>query len=191
MIEKEKDISSPEYWASVYNGDRKDQKTDASNFKRPANSFDRFQWLADQVEGPFVLDIGSGHATTMKRLKAMHPSWNIVCSDQTEEARTAAKWEGVYSIFSAYKIPAYANPPDSITATQCLEYMEHPEKILEYCIDFGVRYFICTVPEGIMSKWSQLREYTEENFKEWISQYGEIVHFDKVPGLMLCKLKIR
>lgn len=188
MIEKEKDISSPEYWKTIYNGERNNAKTDASNFKRPANAFDRFQWLADQVEGPRVIDIASGHATTMKRLRSMHPDWQILCTDQTSEAKKAANFLP-YEIMSAYDLINYAPKSfDTVCVSQALEYFKDPGAFMFGAIQVA-NYFVCTVPDGIMSKWSQLREYNETDFKQWLSKYGEIVHFDKVPGLMLAKVK--
>lgn len=191
MLTDDKTISTPDYWKGIYEGKRNDAKTDASNFKRPANYFDRFQWLADQVEGPNVLDIASGHAVTMKRLKAMHPDWNIICSDQTEAAKKAANWEGVYHIFSAYDIPMFASRINTVCISQALEYLEFPDKFMGRLKWLGAEYFVCTCPDGDMAKWSQLRVYTEESLKQWLSIYGDIVHFDKVPGLMLAKVKMR
>ncbi len=190
MLTDDKSICSPEYWETIYNGKRNNAKTDASNFKRPIDAFDRFKWLAEQVEGPKVLDLASGHATTMKRLKAMHPDWNIICSDQTEAAKKAAKWEGTYRIMDAYNVNrVYGDKTfNSITVSQALEYFEFPDRFMKE-VRKTADYFICTVPDGIMVKWSQLREWNEESLKEWLSIYGEIVHFDKVPGLMLAKIK--
>jgi len=163
-------------------------KTDASNFKRPADAFDRFAWLAEQVEGPTVLDIGSGHAVTMKRVKARHPDWNIICSDQTEAARKAANWPGEYLIMDAYDIAdirkGVPGPIVTITISQALEYLEFPDKFMKAAQSIA-EYFVCTVPEGEMRLWSQLHIFEEHSFKEWLSKYGDIVHFDKVPGLML------
>lgn len=190
MLTDDKTISTPEYWAKIYNGERNNEKVDSSNFKRPANSFDRFQWLADQVEGPEVLDIASGHAVTMKRLKAMHPEWNIICSDQTPEARKAANWEGVYHIFSAYEIPMFANRINTVCISQALEYLEFPDKFMERVKWLMAEYVVMTVPDGEMRHWSQLKVWDEVTLKAWLSVYGEIVHFDKVPGLMLAKIKM-
>lgn len=188
----DKKITTPEYWETIYNGERKDQKTDASNFKRPANAFDRFKWLAEQVEGYRVLDIASGHATTMKRLRAMHPGWKIICTDQTEAAKKASKWEPEqeYLIMSAYDCHRKFGDKyfSTITVSQALEYFDEPDRFMKEARKTA-DYFVCTVPEGEMDKWTQLRVYTEASLKEWLSMYGEIVHFDKVPGLMLAKIK--
>ena len=190
MLTDDKTISTPEYWRTIYEGERKGAKTDSSNFKRPSNSFDRFQWLANQVEGPRVLDIASGHAVTMKRLKAMHPDWMIVCSDQTEAARNAANWEGVYHIFSAYEIPMFAERFNTITISQAIEYLEFPDKFMEKAKE-RAEYLVLTIPDGEMKLWSQLKIWDEITLKAWLEVYGEIVHFDKVPGLMLAKIKFR
>jgi hypothetical protein len=42
-----------------------------------------------------------------------------------------------------------------------------------------------------MKVWSQLRIYEEESFKDWLREYGNIIHFDKVPGLMLAKIELK
>lgn len=192
MLTDDKTITTPEYWRTIYEGERNNTKTDASNFKRPANAFDRFKWLADQVEGPTVLDIGSGHATTMKRLRAMHPDWEIHCSDQTPAAKKAANWspDYRYHIFSAYELPFPSGVFKSVTASQCIEYMEFPDKFLEEAKRIA-GYFICTIPDGSMDKWSQLKIWDELTLKALLSVYGDIVHFDKVPGLMLAKIKFK
>jgi hypothetical protein len=191
MLTDDKTISTPGYWEKIYNGDRNNQKVDSSNFKRPADAFDRFQWLADQVEGPNVLDIASGHAVTMKRLLAMHPDWTIICSDQTPAAKKAARWEGSYHIFSAYEIPMFAQPFNTVCISQALEYLEFPDKFMERVQWLGAEYVVMTVPEGEMKQWSQLKIWDEVTLKAWLSVYGDIVHFDKVPGLMLAKVKMR
>jgi len=190
MLTEDKSITTPEYWAKVYTGRNENAKVDASNTKRPANAFDRFKWLADIVDGPAVLDVASGHATTMKRLRAMHPDWDIICTDQTAEAKNAAGFSP-YFIVNAYDI-AYCieKSVTTVTMSQALEYIEFPDLFME-----GVKkvadYFVCTVPEGEMQKWSQLRIYTEDSFKAWLQTHGDIVHFDKVPSLMLAKIKLR
>lgn len=190
MLTEDKSITTPEYWAKVYTGRNENAKVDASNTKRPANTFDRFKWLADIVDGPSVLDVASGHATTMKRLRAMHPEWDIICTDQTPAAREASGFKPYY-ICDAYALVNLINKAvTTVTISQALEYLEHPDEFMK-----GVKhiadYFVCTVPEGEMQKWSQLRIYTEESLKEWLSTHGDIVHFDKVPGLMLAKIKLK
>lgn len=190
MLTGDKTISTPDYWRGIYEGDRKNAKTDSSNFKRPANAFDRFQWLADQVEGPNVLDIASGHAVTMKRLKAMHPDWMIICSDQTEAARKAANWEGVYHIFSAYEIPMFANRINTVCISQALEYLEFPDKFMERVKWLGAEYFVCTIPINEMKKWSQLHIFTEDNFRPFIENYGNVLHWDRQGDLLLVKIKM-
>lgn len=193
MLTDDKTITTEAYWRSIYEGKRDNASVDASNNKRPANAFDRFQWLADQVEGPRVLDVGSGHATTMKRVRAMHKYWEIICSDQTPAAKKAANWDGIYKICSAYELTKQFPKADtkwfnSVTASQMIEYLEFPDRLLDQA-KILADYFICTIPDGEMKAWSQLKVWDEQSLKSWLSQYGEIVHFDKVPGLMLAKLK--
>lgn len=190
MLTEDKTITTPEYWKGIYEGKRNDKPTDASNFKRPSNAFDRFTWLANQVEGPRVLDIASGHATTMKRLKAMHPDWTIICSDQTEAAKKAARWEGEYHIIDAYQISNKFEfkSVNTITASQCIEYFEFPDTFMK-----GARkvadYFVCTIPSGEMKLWSQIKIWDDVMLKAWLSVYGEILHFEQVGDLMLAKIK--
>ncbi len=197
MLSENKEISTPEYWRQIYEGERKNAKTDSSNFKRPANAFDRFQWLADQVEGTRVLDIASGHATTMKRVKSMHPEWKIICSDQTPAARQASGLSNdYYKILDAYEVwhfqrmgnDGWIKQFDSVCVSQALEYFEYPDRFMKAAQTIG-KYFVCTIPIGNMEKWSQLRIYTVDGFKEWISQYGEIIYSDQQGDLLLVKLK--
>ncbi len=192
MLTNDKSITTPEYWRSVYEGKRNNSKVDASNNKRPAHAFDRFQWLAEQVEGPYVLDIASGHAVTCKRIKAMHPDWVVVATDQTEAARQRADYKP-YFMLDAYDLAnfysKYGKPVTTITVSQALEYFEFPDKFMIEVKKIA-RYFVCTVPEGEMQLWSQLRIYQEESFKDWLRQYGNILFFDKRPGLMLAKIEL-
>ncbi len=187
MLTDNKEITTPEYWAKIYEGKNDNAKVDASNTKRPANSFDRFTWLADQVEGPKVLDIGSGHARTVKIMKAKHPDWQVFASDQTEAAMKAANYKP-YQIFSAYEIPYPDKSITTVTASQCIEYMEFPDKFLKEAQRVA-KYFVCTVPIGVMDKWSQLREYSDKSFLEWLYKFGTVTHFDSKPGIMLGKIR--
>lgn len=189
MLTNDPKISTPEYWQQVYEGKALTGNVDRSDTKRPANAFDRFQWLADQVEGPFVLDIASGHAVTCKRIMAMHPDWTVIASDQTPAAQHAAKYSP-YEIIDAHELPFNDKMFTTVTISQALEYLHSPDKFMME-VRRVAAYFVCTVPEGEMEKWSQLRIYTEESLKEWLWQYGNILHFDKVPGLMLAKIELK
>lgn len=187
MLTNDTTICTAEYWRKVYQGESHGS-VDNSNTKRPKNYFDRFQWLADQVEGPNVLDIASGHAVTCKRIKAAHPDWYVVASDQTRAAMQAANYQP-YIILDAYNLQVYGPKTfTTITISQALEYLEQPDRFMRE-VRRVAAYFVCTVPEGEMRLWSQLRIYTEDNFKEWLNQYGTILHFDKQPGLMLAKIQ--
>jgi len=126
----------------------------------------------------------------MKRLKAMHHDWEIHCSDQTEAAKVAANWKGPYHICSAYKLPFADNFFTTVTASQCLEYFEHPDLFIHEAMRVA-DYFVCTHPILEMKNWSQLRSWSEKDMQDWIGQYADILHFDKVPGLMLVKAKFK
>ena len=193
MLTDDKSITTAGYWAKVYNGESHG-KVDNSNTKRPKNYFDRFQWLANQVEGPYVLDVASGHAVTCKRIKAMHPDWEVIASDQTPAAMNVTDYRP-YIQLNAYaltlffqKHSAHDSKFTTITISQALEYLDHPNEFMRQARQIA-HYFVCTVPEGEMEKWSQLRIYEEHSFKGWLREFGNIEHFDKVPGLMLAKIK--
>lgn len=186
MITDNKEITTPSYWEKVYTG-QNDGAVDNSNTKRPAKSFDRFSWLADQVDGPKVLDVASGHAHTCKIIHSRHKDWVVVASDQTPAAKEAAKYHP-YLIMDAYRIPYPDKEFTTVTISQALEYLEHPDRFMWEAMRVA-EYFVCTVPDGIMEKWSQLREYDEAGFKSWLEKFGKILHFDKAPGLMLAKIK--
>jgi SAM-dependent methyltransferase len=186
MLTDDKKITTADYWSKVYNGDSHG-KVDNSRTKRPPNPFDRFTWLADVVEGPTVLDIASGHAHTCKIIKRRHPDWQVIASDQTRAAMKAANYQP-YLIMDAYEIPYEDKSVTTITISQALEYLEFPNRFMREARRVAA-YFVCTVPVGIMSKWSQLREYQPEPFKRWLTDYGIIEHFDAKADIMLAKVK--
>jgi SAM-dependent methyltransferase len=187
MLTNNKEITTAGYWRKVYAGENNDAAVDASNTVRPPNPFDRFEWVAQHAEGPKVLDIGSGHAHICKRIKAKFPKWEVIASDQTIAAMRVARYQP-YKIFSAYEIPFQDKYFQTIIATQCLEYMEFQEKFFDEAKRVASKLLI-TVPIGIMQRWSQLREYSEENVKELIRPYGNIEEFRRHDDLLLVKLK--
>jgi hypothetical protein len=187
VLTNDKTITTPEYWNKVYAGKNDNAAVDASNTVRPANPFDRFGWVARYAEGPTVLDIGSGHAHICKRIKAAHPSWGVIASDQSAEARKAAYYEP-YLVINGYDI-VFPRPITTVICSQCLEYFEKPDRLLKKIVG-AAKFFLCTVPIGEMAKWSQLRVYTEENFRPWIEQYGRIQVWEREGDLLLCKIKI-
>jgi len=194
MLTDDKKITTPEYWAAVYEGNSHG-KVDNSHTKRDPNAFDRFSWLADQVEGPWVLDIASGHAKTCKILKKRHPDWYIMASDQTEAAKKVADF-APYFMVDAYQVEEFANKWkasvknfDTVTVSQAMEYFEDIPRFMKQIWRIA-RYFVCTVPIGEMKLWSQLHIFEEETFLQEMAEYGDIVHFDRVGDLLLLKLKI-
>lgn len=195
MLTTDKKITTPAYWDKVYSGKNMNAKVDSSNTKRPDKAFDRFEIVVNQVlktdarPGQIlnVLDIGSGHAHICKRISAKFRPSLVVASDQTEEAKKVAKYEP-YFIFSGYKIPYPDKFFDVVICTQAMEYMEIPDMFLLEASRVG-RKFICTVPDGEMGSWSQLRIYNQSNLKEFLSVYGKIEHFESRPGLLLAKIK--
>jgi ubiquinone/menaquinone biosynthesis C-methylase UbiE len=191
MLTNDPKISTPEYWKQIFEGKHLTGNVDRSDTKRAPNAFDRFQWLADQVEGPTVLDIASGHAVTCKRIKAKHPDWDVLATDQTEAAKKAANY-APYFIVNAYDLSkvVVTGAVTTVTISQALEYLERPDDFMKEVRRIA-KYFVCTVPEGEMKVWSQLRIYEEESFKDWLREYGNIIHFDKVPGLMLAKIELK
>lgn len=192
MLTKDKTITTPEYWSKVYEGKNENAKVDASNTARPKNPFDRFGWVATYAEGPRVLGVGSGHAHIEKRIKAKHPDWLVVASDQTEAAKYVSRYSP-YWIYSAYSLPEVNRINSSIKwntliCTQVWEYFEHQEKALDEFRRVSDK-LLMTVPIGEMAKWSQLRIYTEESVKELLAPYGTIEVFERHDDLLLVKLK--
>lgn len=190
MLTDDQSISTPAYWARVYEG-KSLGKVDRSDNKRPANAFDRFKWLADVVEGPYIVDVASGHAVTCKRIKEKHPDWSVVATDQCPSAKKVANFSPYY-IMDAYNIDEcfMAQSVTTVTVSQALEYFQDPDKFMR-AVRKVARFFVCTVPEGEMKAWSQLRIYDADTFKDWLRQYGNIVHFDQVPGLLLAKIELQ
>jgi ubiquinone/menaquinone biosynthesis C-methylase UbiE len=187
MLTQDKTITLPSYWDKVYNGGNMDAKVDSSNTTRPVRTFDRFDAVVKHVEGPKVLDIGSGHARICQRLKHKNPSWEVVASDQCVEAKKIAKYSP-YLIFSAYKIPVYNVYFDTIIITQAMEYLEFPERFMNEAKRVAKK-LVCTIPLGEMEKWSQLRIYDEENFIKWIGEWGTVEVNENYGELLLVKIK--
>jgi SAM-dependent methyltransferase len=187
MLTDDKTITTPEYWNKVYNGGNLNAKVDSSNTKRDPQPFDRFDIVVKHAEGPKILDIGSGHAHICKRIKALNKGWEVIASDQSVEARKVANYTPYY-IINGYAIPFPDKYFDTVITSQALEYFEDPDKYLNEVARVS-RKFLCTVPDGIMSSWSQLREYTAENLKQWLSLYGDIEVFETYPSLLLAKIR--
>ena len=187
MLTNDKSITTPEYWDKVYTGNNENAKVDASNTKRPANSFDRFGWVAAYAEGPQILGIASGHAHIEKRISAMHPEWSVTASDQAPAGRAVAKYS-MYMLFNAYNIPFSDKAIDTIICCQAMEYMDNQDRFLKEAQRVA-RKLLITVPIGEMAKWSQLRIYTEENVRVLLAPYGTIEVFERQNDLLLVKLK--
>jgi ubiquinone/menaquinone biosynthesis C-methylase UbiE len=187
MLTEDKTITSPEYWNKIYSGKNDNAKVDASNTTRPANTFDRFGWVAKYATGPHVLEVAAGHAHVSKRIKAAHPEWLVVASDQASDAVKVANYP-FYKVFSAYEIPYNEKEFNTIICCQAMEYMEDQERFLNEAKRVSYRLLI-SLPQGEMKKWSQLRIYTEENLKELLQPYGEIEIFYAYNELFLVKLR--
>jgi hypothetical protein len=191
MLTNDKKITTADYWNNVYAGANNNATVDASNTKRPANAFDRFSWVAQYAEGPNVLGVASGHAHVEKRIKAAHPLWFVVASDQAASARGVAKFSP-YWIIDAYDLPGSTQTLDkfwnTIIITQALEYMDDQQRFLTEAKGVAAKLLL-TLPLGEMEKWSQLRIYTEENVKELLQPFGTIEVFEKQGDLLLVKLK--
>lgn len=187
MLTDDKTITTPEYWDRVYNGKNNDAKVDASNTKRPANTFDRFDIVVKHAEGPAVLDIASGHAHICKRIKALHPSWFVQASDQSAEAKKVANFEP-YAIIDAYNIPFPDKFFQTIIITQALEYLDDPNRFMVEARRVAKKLLL-TVPDGEMSSWSQLRIYRPKTLLDFLYQYGTVELLEMHPSLILAKLR--
>lgn len=196
MLTDDKQITMPEYWDKIYAGKNDNARVDASNTKRPAQSFDRFSWVAAQVVGPAVLGVASGHAHIEKRVKALHPDWFVVASDQATEAIKVSK-HAPYWIVDAYQLPSPLDYPrygqtkekwDSVVIAQALEYLERPADFLDEARQVA-RYLVASLPLGEMEKWSQLRIYTKEEALAFFTDYGEVIFYEVQGDLLLVKVK--
>lgn len=187
MLTTDKQITTPDYWNKIYEGKNDNAKVDASNTIRPANPFDRFSWVASQAEGPNVLEVAAGHAHISKRIKAANPDWRVYASDQAEAAKKVARYEPYY-IFNAYNIPFENKHFNTIIIAQALEYIEDLPRFLNEAKRVA-EYMVCSAPNGIMIKWSQLYEFTPDSLVELFSNYGEVLHEEIKDDLLLYKLK--
>lgn len=187
MLTDNKEITTPEYWAKIYEGKNDNAKVDASNLKRPANAFDRFSWVAGHAEGPYVLGVASGHAHIEKRIIAAHPEWTVFASDQTVSAQDVANYSP-YRIFNAYQIPYFDKWFDTLIIAQALEYLKDQDRFMVEAKRVA-RKFLCTIPLGEMEKWSQLFIYEEKSFCKWLEHYGTIEFTERHESLLLVKLK--
>lgn len=187
MLTDDKKITTPDYWNDVYAGKNNNAKVDASNTVRPPQPFDRFDIVVKHAEGPKILDIGSGHAHICKRIKALHKDWEVLASDQSVEAKKVAGYSPYYLI-NGYAIPFPDKYFNTVITSQALEYFEDPDRYLNEVARVS-RKFLCTVPDGVMSSWSQLRVYTPENLQQWLSLYGNLEVFEQHPSLLLAKIR--
>lgn len=196
MLTSDKQITTAEYWNKVYTGANKDAKVDASNTRRPVNSFDRFSWVAQYAEGDLVLGVGSGHAHIEKRIREKHPDWGILATDQAARAISVANFNP-YLIFDAYQLPTpkqifadeIGDKWNTVIIAQAMEYLERPEAFMKEAARVAEKIII-TLPIGEMSKWSQLRIYTEENVREFLEPFGKIEIFDRQGDILLVKLNL-
>lgn len=186
MLTDNKEITTPEYWSKIYAGKNDNAPVDASNTVR-TSTFDRFAIVINHVEGPKVLDIGAGHARICQRLKHKYPDWFIVASDQSEEAKKVTPYRP-YEIFSGYNVPYPDKFFDTVIASQCLEYFEDLDKLINEVKRVG-KSFVCTIPIGSMAKWSQLYEFNEEDFTKWLSGYGKIIIKSNYGELLMAKIR--
>lgn len=182
MITTDKTITTPAYWDRIYAG-KNDAPVDSSHNKRPKTAFDRFEYAAELVDGNGpILDVGSGHAHVCKRLKKRYPDLRVVASDQSPAAKTVANYEP-YVICSGYSLPFQDDEFRTVVVTQALEYMEDERAFLAEAKRVG-KFLVCTVPEGEMAKWSQLRSYDVLYLHELLSEFGEVEDFDADHGLI-------
>jgi len=191
MLTDDKKIGTAEYWDDFYTG-KNTGKQDNSNTVRDANPFDRFKIVIDQIEGKYILDVGSGHARIPKMIACNWPHTYVLATEQSPEAKKAANYEP-YIITTGYNLPFVDNVTqeqkwDLVMITQALEYMEDQDKFMIEAKRVGNKLLV-TVPLGNMSTWSQFRIYTEENFKEFLLKYGEIEVFEVYDSIMLAKIK--
>jgi 2-polyprenyl-3-methyl-5-hydroxy-6-metoxy-1,4-benzoquinol methylase len=187
MLTNDKTISTPQYWDGVYNGARNDKPVDSSNGVRKT-SFDRFAIVVAQAEGPLILDVGSGHARICQRIKAAHPEWTVIASDQSDGAKAIANYEP-YWILTGYDLPLYHGEKyDTVICTQAMEYMVHQDQFIREAAQVGKKLLI-TVPRGDMSNWSQLRIYDEKNVRELLEKYGTVEVLEEYESLILAKVK--
>ncbi len=182
-----KEVTSPEYWDRVYSGNNMNALEDSSNTKTVKTTFDRFTPVVKLAEGPNVLGIGSGHARHEKMIKALHPDWNVIASDMSEEAKKVANYKP-YDIFSAYDIPYLGLVFDTIICTQVFNLIEFPDKFMLECKRVS-KVFLCTIPNGETRGWSQVHVYTQENTRLFFEQYGEIEVLDFYEYMILIKLR--
>lgn len=194
MITDDLEITRPEYWDRIYQGKNDNAKVDASNTKRPATTFDRFSWVAKYAEGPRILGVASGHAHIEKRIKAAHPDWYVVASDQSLAAAGAAKYSPYWRI-DAYHLPfvetvsfGYDGKWNMAIIAQAMEYLKDDSHFLFCAAQVAHKILIC-LPLGEMDKWSQLRIYTEENVRELVEKFGTIEVWERTGDLLLVKLK--
>ncbi len=187
MLTQDKTISTVQYWDKIFSGKNMNAKVDSSNTVRPPKTFDRFDIVVKHAEGPNVLEVAAGHAHISKRIKTLHPDWNVLATDQSKEAMKVSKYPN-YQVMSVYSIAVLGYSFNTVIATQCIEYFEFPESFMHAAKAVAGK-LICTVPLGNMEKWSQLRIYEEESFIEWISKWGMVEVKENYGELLLVKIK--
>lgn len=200
MLTDNKEITLAEYWNRIYRGANDNAKVDASNTKRAARTFDRFDWVAKYAEGPNFLGVASGHAHIEKRVQAAHKDWYVVASDQAADAIPVSRFLPYWVIDVNGGLPLVSTYDKStrcwnmhgkwntIAIAQALEYLEDDRAfvsraaLVSYCL-------IATLPIGEMDKWSQLRIYTLESARKLFEEFGKIEVFEQQGDILLVKTR--
>ncbi len=189
MITKDLTIGTPQYWDDFYSGKRNDAKVDNSDRKRPAAIFDRLGEVIKHIEGKKILDVAAGNAQLCKRIMANCDRREVVASDHSLVACKASGYTP-YIVCDACSTPFENKYFDLVICCQAMEYMPDNEAFLEEARRIGKK-FLCTVPLGEMSSWSQLRIYDRDNFHFFLSRYGEITFFQVFDHMMLAKVTFK
>lgn len=185
MLTDDKSITTAEYWDGLYTGKRNNAPVDSSNGVRKS-TFDRFNIVADLVEGPAVLEVAAGHARISSIVKAKNPGWKVMASDQSTEALKASGFVP-YRIYSVYNIPLSDKLIDTLICTQALEYFDDLNRALAEFKRVSNRA-VFTFPKGEMGSWSQLYIFTPESVKALLEPYGHIEVFEVFDHLILVKI---
>lgn len=183
------DVSSPEYWDTVFSPKPPEPGGPAPAKKEPGgHENDRYVEVERFIgEEGAILDCGAGWGDLAKRLRRKYPERKIECLDQSAQA---ARQSGFlpYHVSSVYQMPFAHKEFEYLVTCQMMEYVQDEHQALNEICRVS-NYAIITVPRGKHETCSQLRIYDLESWKRMLGSYGEVQECYEKGPILVAKMK--